>query len=604
MLLPCKHRICLLPLAWAAALLNPANSQEPGLHWSTYLGGSDSDNIRSIAQTSLGDWIVAGRTESADFPATAHAWQNSSTGGTDAFVAKISADGKQLLWATYLGGSDDDWCWKVIVDNQDRPILVGNTDSADFPTTPGAYDRSLDAEGGFIARLSADGSILEAATLVDGSSFDECFGIALTPQGNVVVVGATDSFDFPVKGPSAASHSGFGPAEAFVTVFQPDLNDLVISTCYGGPGGDEWPEGVALLPGPNGSIVLYGNTDNPTLPNRAGSVDSTYNGGENDAFLALIDSSTAGVIRSTYFGGSKNDEPRPGLKVDHLGRIVFSATTDSTDFPVSASAVQPTLGGGFDVALVGLAPDLQSTEFSTYLGGTGNERANDLLIDANGLVVAMYSDAPSIPVTDGCWDPVFNDGANANMGDIVIVRLDPSATVIQYSSYFGGTGVEFPLGMASDGPTALMVAGITTSPDFPDRMGGFDRAKSGPDDGFLARIELAPGPILTSTPLHRGTTAALSVTGLTPFAPTYFVYSLHGPGRGPSISSAGMLALDVINPTLIQGVTADGSGNALVNVPIPAQVPLLEVSLQAIMLSGTNGTASQVTQVITSTILP
>lgn len=128
------------------------------LRWSTYLGGAGYDRAYAFALDGSDDVLVAGNTSSFDFPTTPDALDTSLGGTSDAFVSRLSSSGSELLWSSYLGGADAEECRDLELDAEENPVVIGHTRSADFPTTPGAYDLSwngvLDA---FIAKIRPGG---------------------------------------------------------------------------------------------------------------------------------------------------------------------------------------------------------------------------------------------------------------------------------------------------------------------------------------------------------------------------------------------------------------------------------------------------------------
>jgi hypothetical protein len=216
---------------------------DPVLSYATYLGGSSFDEGAGIAVDATGAAYVTGRTGSSNFP-TAHPLQPMLSGFSDAFVAKLSADGTNLVYATYLGGSITNAGRGIAVDTTGHAYVTGFTTSPDFPTTPGAFQVTYGgadcAVGGcgdaFVAKLSADGAALVYATYLGGSSTDEGNSIAVDAAGAAYVTGFTFSPDFPTEHPLQPAYGDGG--DAFVAKLNATASALVYATYLGGSGFD------------------------------------------------------------------------------------------------------------------------------------------------------------------------------------------------------------------------------------------------------------------------------------------------------------------------------------------------------------------------------
>ena len=132
------------------------------LEWSTYLGGSDLDGIINFDVKENGEIIVVGITGSSDFPSTPGLYDPTHNGNQDWFISCFNPDGSQLLWSTFIGGSDNDWIYDVEITQSGDIVLAGMTFSSNFPTTPGAYDPIF---GGFcegvLVKMEADGRMID-----------------------------------------------------------------------------------------------------------------------------------------------------------------------------------------------------------------------------------------------------------------------------------------------------------------------------------------------------------------------------------------------------------------------------------------------------------
>ena len=175
--------------------LNPTGS---ALAYSTFLGGTAVDNGSSIQVDGGGNAYVLGFSSSADFPTTAGAFDTSANGAFDATLTKLNPAGLRARLLHLLGGSDFDGGNGLTVDSAGSAYVTGGTPSANFPTTPGAYDRTFNSGDGFVTKLNPSGSALVYSTFIGGSAFDSVGDAVLDPAGNAWLTGGTGSADFPV----------------------------------------------------------------------------------------------------------------------------------------------------------------------------------------------------------------------------------------------------------------------------------------------------------------------------------------------------------------------------------------------------------------------
>lgn len=185
--------------------LNPAGS---ALVYSTWLGGSGDDNAYGIAVDAAGSAYVAGSTTSIDFPTLNPVQPTHGGGAFDCWVAKLTAEGSALVYSTYLGGSDDDDCSNVAVDAQGNVNATGSSLSCDFPTRNALQPSKHGQWDGFVTKVNAAGSDLVYSTYVGGSDVDYPTGIGVDSSGNAYVTGTTSSSDFPTVDPLQASYAG------------------------------------------------------------------------------------------------------------------------------------------------------------------------------------------------------------------------------------------------------------------------------------------------------------------------------------------------------------------------------------------------------------
>ena len=324
--------------------LNPTGS---ALVYSTYLGGaSDIDDALGIAVDAAGSAYVAGETASADFPTTAGAFRTARNASNDAYVTKLNPAGSGLVYSTFIGGSQVDFAVRIAVDTSNNAYVLGNTSSADFPTTTGAFDSSQNGTFDlFMLKLNAAGSNLVYSTFLGGSAFDSAEGLAVDSSGNAYVSGITSSADYPVtpgafQTVSQNSNGGGG----FVTKLNATGSALVFSTFVG----DSNVSGIALTPA--GNMWLTGGTVSLNFPVTPDAFQGFLHAGANssEAFIAELNSTGSALLYSTYLGGNDTDYGTD-LKLDSAGNVYITGTTRSSDFPITPNAFDRVFKGRQDI---------------------------------------------------------------------------------------------------------------------------------------------------------------------------------------------------------------------------------------------------------------
>nr|MBI2905687.1 SBBP repeat-containing protein [Chloroflexota bacterium] len=323
--------------------LNAAGS---GLVYSTYLGGSVYDSGQAIAVDGSGNAYVTGKTSSSDFPTTPGALDTSSNGGTDAFVTKLNAGGNGLVYSTFVGGIWNDYGYAVAVDGGGNAYVTGNTNSLDFPTTPGAFDTSQNGNAdAFVTKLNADGSGLVYSTFLGGSNDDIGYGLVVDGNSNAYVTGETASSDFPTTS-GALDTSSNGGTDAFVTKLNADGSALLYNTFLGGSSNDR---GKAIAVDGSGNAHVTGNTSSSDFPTTPGAFDTVLNGG--DAFVTKLNAAGSGLVYSTFLGGSNSDYGY-AIAVDGGGDAYVTGYATSTDFPTTPGAFDTGFNGDYNDAFV------------------------------------------------------------------------------------------------------------------------------------------------------------------------------------------------------------------------------------------------------------
>jgi Beta-propeller repeat len=258
------------------------------LVYSTYLSGSSfgSDVGLDIAVDTAGNAYITGETSSADFPTTHGALQRTFRVGQDGFVSKLNSTGTALLYSTFLGGGNINSGSGIAVDAAGNAYVMGYTDSADFPTTTGAFQPQF--RGGFldafVSKLNATGTALVYSTYLGGSGVEEGFRIAVDAAGDAYVTGYTfGTSDFPTT-PGTFQPAFGGVFDAFVSKLNPTPTALVYSTFLGGSNFDS---GGDIAVDRAGHAYVTGRTDSPDFPTTPGAFQPTRRG-DFDAFVARI----------------------------------------------------------------------------------------------------------------------------------------------------------------------------------------------------------------------------------------------------------------------------------------------------------------------------
>jgi hypothetical protein len=387
------------------------------LLFSTYLGGSDEEHASGVEVDDAGNTYVAGTTYSADFPTTAGALDRELSGGRDAFVAKLNATGDSLVYSTYLGGDNWDYGNCVAIDDTGH-VYVGGFTHGSFPISAGAAQATFGGSGdGFAAKLSPDGSTLLYSTYLGGYSWEVIDGISIDSSGNAYVAAHTHSTDFPTT-PGAWDRVCDNcqtnvSTDAAVAKLNADGSHFDYSTLVGGattPGGENFA-GISVDDSGNAYLVGFSNsTDYPTTPN---ALQDSFSGGEFDAVVTKLNADGSALLYSTYLGGSSADRS-DDIAIDESGNSYVVGFTASTDFPI-ADPLQAVNAGGDEVFVAQMNADGSELLYSTYLGGSGDDRCPDffphIVLGRSGTIYLVGCTSSSDFPTANALDASFNGGS-------------------------------------------------------------------------------------------------------------------------------------------------------------------------------------------------
>lgn len=358
-----------------------AFSRERRQLWSTYFGGSASEESPQIAAAPDGSLCVACSTSSTDLPVTSDALQPRSGGRYDVFLLALDDKGRRS-WATYFGGSYSDECGDLVIAPDGDIHVTGGTYSTNLPVTPDALQTSNNGDHDiFLARFSSKG-VREWATYLGGWSMDFAVSLALDRGGNIYLAGRTESTNFPGLTLDRQSAYGGGSFDGFVMRIDVRQRNIVWSTYLGGEQ-EESVERIAV--DSQGNIVLAGYTASTQFP-LAGNPLQKKHGGLVDVFVASMDAN--GLTRwATYIGGVEVDKAS-GLALDKDDNILISGFTGSRNFPLAGRPFLDRKGGGYDIFIAHLSPG-GGYLWGTFYGGESHDISYGLGLDPQGNAVVV-----------------------------------------------------------------------------------------------------------------------------------------------------------------------------------------------------------------------
>ena len=469
---------------------------DPILAYSTFLGGADLDAANSVAVDRSGNLYVAGETLSLNFPVFRPIRANSA-GNTDVFITKLSPTAG-LVYSTYLGGGGYDAVRSIAVDRNGSAYIAGDTESANFPTrNPYQNSLSGDADA-FVARLSVAGTNLVYASYLGGQDYDSANGITADDNGSAFIAGETYSGQsFPEKNQIQNNPGGFLDAfvARFDTTASGNAS-LNFSSSWGGVD-DERALAIALDSDTNivavGEVLSLDlvNADFPTQPQNA--YQRTYAGGASDGFVLKVNTiapNAPSVVFSTYLGGEA-EEIANDVAIDANDHIIIVGGTTSTNFPV-ADAAQSQPGSPFGATSDAFVTRLQRTGatvlYSSYLGGEVIDEAMSVAVDNDGYVyVGGTTTSLDFPVTSGADQPFYGGGSS----DGFVTKLRPEvlgSNALVYSTFVGGNNLDIVAGVDIDPAGNFYVGGQTASTNFLATAGAAQtRYGGGYTDAFAAK---------------------------------------------------------------------------------------------------------------------
>ena len=452
--------------------------------FTTHLGGSGDDQGLSIAVDQDGYIYIAGETNSINFPIESSI--QSTLGGkddknceesngskidcNDAFIAKLSNDGSELLFSTYLGGDNKEIARSIAVDDEENVYIAGVTTSYNFPVINEIQSTLKQQEASiselrercgvstviknhgdiFISKLDTKNSSTVFSTYLGGTCVDAAFGIALDNSKNIFVTGMTASPDFPAQidndlcSDSEIENETCLPfqqdfkfqTDIFLLKLNPEANKILYATYFGDDGSEV---GLDVAVDDAGAAYITGYTDSPNLGHL--SPFQGKHGGGRDAFIAKFSAEKGGLLYSSYLGGDKDDEGH-GIAVNTQEEIYITGKTSSDNFPV-CNPIRGVYGGkgdafvskfyfpsGENISGNNLCklpvsnddPNLLKLEYSSYLGGSAKDSIKNIALTENiNPEIFLIGQTKSTDLTT--VNPLTGFTINQGKQDLFIARL-------------------------------------------------------------------------------------------------------------------------------------------------------------------------------------
>lgn len=482
---------------------------DPQLVWATYYGGEGGEKALDIATDGNNNIFVGGYTSSLAFPTQSFGaayYQGANNGGSaDLFILKFTGSGI-LLWAIYYGGSNIEfWNNDITADSAGNLFFVGSTGSLDLPTMAmtGAYnDPTANGGGwdGFILKFNSNG-IRQWATYLGGNSWDMITSVK-EYQGNLFVSGVSSSPNFPTFNPGAPAYydgSWAGPAgDMDVVILKFNiLGALTWSTFYGNAGLEDWNSiNIDGL----GNIYVVGEMEVSSFPvfNKPGAYNQNVTSTASEGYIIEF-ASNLSLQWATCLGGSGGDFPCffNGISFDSNNNLYVAGYTTG-NFPIVNLPGAYNQSTGNSEGFITKFNVAGAMVWSTYLGGNGLDRIYSSVIDACDNLYVCGIATPNFPTINLLCNSYF-DNSLSGSSDGFFTQFNSLGAMV-WSTYYGGNGDEDFQDICIDKNYNLLVAGNTTSANFPTQSWGsafVDNSIGGGGDAVVLKF-IPPPPFTTA----------------------------------------------------------------------------------------------------------
>jgi len=405
----------------------------------------------------------------------------------------------QPAYATYLGGAGTDEARDVAADDGGNAYIVGGTMSRNFPTTAGAFQRSLntavpDSPGveqwdAFVTKLDSRGALVWS-TLIGGPNYDRAYAVEVDDKLGFVYAGGRAGRGFPTtNGVFQAGFQGggtgiYGEQDGFVCKLSAETGALVFCT-YFGTNDAQIIRDIAV--DPRGDIYLASShVSGGYVAGVSERFNNRLHAGPGDFVIAKVASDGKAVLWASHVGGTALEYPS-SVRVDGAAYPYILLTTRSTDIQTTAGAFQRTYGGNGDMYVAKLTPDTGQLMWATYLGGSENEstETHEFAVDTDGYAyVTGPTQSRGFPTTAGAFQRTYGGGGN----DTFVTKLALDGSRLVASTFLGGRANDRAEGVAVGNGGDVYVTGVTSSTDFPVTADAWQLRHNGRADAFATKL--------------------------------------------------------------------------------------------------------------------
>ncbi|HET6975947.1 MAG TPA: SBBP repeat-containing protein [Pyrinomonadaceae bacterium] len=378
-------------------------------------------------------------------------------------IYQETANGRRIIDGNYILKGRESFAFEIGDYDRNEPLIIDPTLTySTLLGTDTARSVAADAAGNayitgqidsnvYVLKLNPSGTALIYSALIGGAGNEEGSAIALDAGGNAYVTGSTSSTDFPTVN---AIQPAIGAGDdAFV--FKLTSNGALSYSTY--LGGDGFDSGTGIVVNSTGNVYVTGTTGSTNFP--VANALQPVEPGSGDVFVSKLNTTGNAFVYSTYVGGSGNDSC-VGIALDSEDRVYIAGNTDSTDFPTTNDARQPTAKGS-DTFVTKLSSSGTALLYSSYHGGSSTDFATRMTVHSDGSIyITGFTFSTDFPLVNPLQ-------STPNFTSLFITKFDSSGKSIVYSTYLGGTGFDVPSGLTTDSSGNLYITGKTSSGNFP-----------------------------------------------------------------------------------------------------------------------------------------